>query len=274
MGLRAERAGLHSHESRWTSAPQGQQGESQLRSPVTLTFVRLLDGRRQQLRSESHHMEAKDPKQSIHPTSTRRWRAWRVAPLIAALAALAVGAAACTSAAPHAGSGSSGSSAPGSSTSSVQGSSVPDSSGSSVSNSSGGPPGVNVAQVLKYWQCMQSHGEGGSEPHLLASPNGFMGFMSPLSPNFDPQSPTFLAAQQACKQYNPLTGVETPAEQAQNVAAELKFARCMRAHGVLDLPDPSSDGGLRIPNSVDENSATFQAADSACQSLLTGGSGS
>lgn len=130
---------------------------------------------------------------------------------------------------------------------------------------------MNVAEVLKYWQCMQSHGEAGSEPHLLTGLGGYMGFMAPLPSNFDPQAPTFLAAEQACKQYNPLTGV-TPAEQTQNVAQELKFARCMRAHGVPGFPDPSSDGGLTIPNSVDENSSTFQAADSACQSLLTGGS--
>lgn len=219
-------------------------------------------------------MEARDPRQTVHPTLTSRSRTGQGTRLIAALVGLAFAAAACTSVSPH---GSSTSAPHGSSTSSTSGSSggsvANPSGGVSVSSSSGGHDSVNIAQVLRYWLCMQSHGEGGSPPHLVYGTNGSMGFMSPLSASFDPQSPTFVAAQQDCKQYDPLTGTMTPAEQVQNVAQELKFARCMRAHGVLGFPDPSSDGSLTIPDSVDDNSSTFQGADRACERELTGGSG-
>jgi hypothetical protein len=51
------------------------------------------------------------------------------------------------------------------------------------------------------------------------------------------------------------------AHQAQQEASSSKLAQCMRAHGVPDLHDPSSDGGFAIPKSVDENSSTFQATE-------------
>lgn len=57
----------------------------------------------------------------------------------------------------------------------------------------------------------------------------------------------------------------------------LAYARCMRAHGVADFPDPSSNGGFQIqggPGSgLDPSSATFQEANNACKSLRPGGVG-
>jgi hypothetical protein len=51
----------------------------------------------------------------------------------------------------------------------------------------------------------------------------------------------------------------------------MKYAQCMRAHGVPDFPDPV-DGGFHInntnPNSdLDPSSPQFVAADSACKAL-------
>jgi hypothetical protein len=49
-----------------------------------------------------------------------------------------------------------------------------------------------------------------------------------------------------------------------------RFSACMRSHGVRNFPDPSSGGGLTIDPSmgIDPNSATFKAAQKACQKLL------
>lgn len=44
----------------------------------------------------------------------------------------------------------------------------------------------------------------------------------------------------------------------------LSYARCMRAHGVADFPDPSSAGGLIIPNDIDTTSPAFRSAAGAC----------
>lgn len=53
----------------------------------------------------------------------------------------------------------------------------------------------------------------------------------------------------------------------------LAFAQCMRQHGVTNFPDPGSGGNLKITggNGLDPNSPTFQAAQTACQSLLPNG---
>jgi hypothetical protein len=58
-------------------------------------------------------------------------------------------------------------------------------------------------------------------------------------------------------------GPADPAFQEQ----QLKFARCMQAHGITNFPD---SGGISINSGIDPNSAQFQAAQRACQSLLPG----
>ncbi len=56
-------------------------------------------------------------------------------------------------------------------------------------------------------------------------------------------------------------------------SAGIKYADCMRAHGVPNLPDPSSaDGGVQLSGSaINTQSPAFQSAQSACQKLLPGG---
>lgn len=54
----------------------------------------------------------------------------------------------------------------------------------------------------------------------------------------------------------------------------LVFSRCMRAHGVPTFPDPSSNGQIpkKTLQQLGVSSSQFQAARSACRSLLpTGG---
>lgn len=47
----------------------------------------------------------------------------------------------------------------------------------------------------------------------------------------------------------------------------LAYARCIRAHGVPDFPDPSATGGLVIPNSINPQSPAFESAQQACAEL-------
>ncbi len=55
--------------------------------------------------------------------------------------------------------------------------------------------------------------------------------------------------------------------------AGIKFADCMRAHGVPNFPDPGSGGGITLtPGSgVNPQSPAFQSAQNACSKLLPGG---
>jgi hypothetical protein len=53
------------------------------------------------------------------------------------------------------------------------------------------------------------------------------------------------------------------------VAAAVAFARCMRAHGLPNFPDPSTNGGFTIKGNP--RSPGFQAAMAHCKNLLPGG---
>jgi hypothetical protein len=52
----------------------------------------------------------------------------------------------------------------------------------------------------------------------------------------------------------------------------LKFAHCMRAHGVAKFPDPNSQGVIELGASsgINPSSATFQAAQQSCRKLVGG----
>jgi len=50
----------------------------------------------------------------------------------------------------------------------------------------------------------------------------------------------------------------------------LKFAHCMRSHGVGDFPEPSSNGTITVGGTLSQ-SPQFQAADQTCHKLLPNG---
>ena len=87
----------------------------------------------------------------------------------------------------------------------------------------------------------------------------------------NPQSPQFQAAQKSCAKLAPSGG--TPAQQAQNLAQAVKYAACMRSHGVSNFPDPtSSNGGIGFESTgIDRNSPQYLAASKTCQPLLPAG---
>lgn len=156
-----------------------------------------------------------------------------------------------------------------------------------VSCSSGGGDGTGVASLgagtgsasshpkaspLAYSQCMRKHG-------ITKFPdpgeNGELRINAGPGTGIDPESPQFKAAEQACKALQP-----TPpaADRKKNRDAMLKFAQCMRKHGVAAFPDPSADGRLEIKSkkgdtSLDPNSSVFKNAQLACQHLMPGGKG-
>jgi hypothetical protein len=132
---------------------------------------------------------------------------------------------------------------------------------------SGSSPGSTYQSDLAYAACIRSHGV----PKFPdPKPNG--GFIMTTNPH-DPQ---LQAAQRACASLLPAgqqqqtAGHFTP----QQVAQLLTYARCMRSHGILNFPDPTSKGP-GAPNGIDMNSPQFQSASQACQHLLPaiGGNG-
>jgi hypothetical protein len=63
----------------------------------------------------------------------------------------------------------------------------------------------------------------------------------------------------------------TPARVLQYRSTMLKYAGCMRAHAVSNMPDPDSRGHLNIGpgTDVDVNSPRFQTAFQVCKSKLS-----
>lgn len=96
----------------------------------------------------------------------------------------------------------------------------------------------------------------------------------------DPQSGTFQAAAQACR--NDLGGRApqlSPAQRAKARREALAFSACMRRHGIPDFPDPSfgvnGNAGIHLAgnSSSDLNASnpTFQSALQACHGFKLGG---
>lgn len=114
---------------------------------------------------------------------------------------------------------------------------------------------------LKYARCMRAHGEPG-----FPDPANPGGFSSTAIESLDPSSHRFGSANSRCVRLLPNDGQLTPAELQQVIGMGLKFARCMRAHGQPNFPDPGVSGGqITINfNNIDPNSPQFQTAEQTC----------
>jgi hypothetical protein len=131
---------------------------------------------------------------------------------------------------------------------------------SAVTASSGGSP---YQKALAYAQCMRSHGDV-----LWPDPNSQGNFVinNPDAMN------GYQAANSACKKLATPAGL-TPAEQQQKLTGELKYAGCMRSHGISNYPDPKSNAFGPNLSGIDTSSPQYQSAAQACRSLLSATSG-
>ena len=125
---------------------------------------------------------------------------------------------------------------------------------------------------------MRANGVSGF-PDPVAGTSGAIGL--PLFVNSDGSltangrtfaGPVLRSAERACKAYLPPAGGPPPKVRAQQLRQELAFARCMRAHGVPNFPDPSSSAGgpSGPPAGIDPQSPAFRSAARVCGA---GGSG-
>jgi hypothetical protein len=132
------------------------------------------------------------------------------------------------------------------------------------STGSGGTPnagGSTGAHPVDFSRCMRS--------------NGVVNYPDPDSSGVFPKeslqqlgvtSSQFQSAQDTCKHLLPNGGAGPNQAEVQQVRAlGLRFAECMRNHGVA-LPDPDSSGRIPDPASVgiDQGSSQFEAANQAC----------
>jgi hypothetical protein len=141
------------------------------------------------------------------------------------------------------------------------------SSGASNDSRSGDP--------TKYSACMRSHGV----PNFPdPDSKGRIKITSGVSANgqktgVDVHSPEFDRARKSCDKLLPNGGRPTAADQQREQQQMLKFAQCMRSHGVPKFPDPTSGGMMTLGTKagIDPNTPQFQAAQKTCQKLAPGG---
>jgi hypothetical protein len=133
----------------------------------------------------------------------------------------------------------------------------------------GGVSSSAYTDAVAYAHCMRAQGVG-NWPDPTSSGDFLLTGNSPTNPA---DSPNYTSANKACAHLLPNNGRPTAA-QTQKVEAEaLKYARCMRAHGVLNFPDPDPNpnhAGINLGGneSIDHNTPQFQSAMQTCRSAL------
>jgi hypothetical protein len=126
-------------------------------------------------------------------------------------------------------------------------------------------PDTGVANIrtdaLAFAACMRSRGVSGyPDPQVAASGNGVQMKISPGTAN--PDSPAFRLADRAC--HHLLPGLVSTSVNRQQQEQDLKFADCMRIHGVPDFPDADRDGAFTLPSTMNQQAPQFKRATTAC----------
>jgi hypothetical protein len=131
----------------------------------------------------------------------------------------------------------------------------------------GGSPSGALAKFEAYASCMRSHGIR-DFPDPTTSPGGGVAIQIHGGPGSDlnRSNPRFISADKACRGLLPSGGQAPAPLSAEKIAAEVRWARCMRSHGLPGFPDPNSQGAFDS-SKFDENSPAFQTASKACGSV-------
>ena len=140
---------------------------------------------------------------------------------------------------------------------------------SNTSNQSTGSSDGAYAPELAYSRCMRSHGIH-DFPDPTTSPGGGWAIQTHRGPgsDLDHNNPTYQAANRKCHPLLP-AGSQATTTSTKKLAADVKWARCMRSHGLPTFPDPKPQGAFDR-SKIDENSPAFPTASKACRSLNSG----
>jgi hypothetical protein len=121
-----------------------------------------------------------------------------------------------------------------------------------------GGTGTNAASGIQFAQCMRANGV----------PNFRDG---PITPNsgVNPLSPAYRSAQNACRRYGPRY-TSPPPVPASVRQQERALARCMRANGVPNFPDPDANGNIQFPigSPIPQSPAFQRAQNGPCKQYM------
>jgi hypothetical protein len=122
--------------------------------------------------------------------------------------------------------------------------------GSSSHNpsASAGQRNVGIASAaFKYSACMRAHGVPNfPDPHVSVGQHNASVSIAVGGPSgINPHAPAFRAAAKQCQGILP-TPSNAPAQNHTRELDLLSFAQCLRAHGLSNFPDPTSQGQLTL----------------------------
>ena len=92
--------------------------------------------------------------------------------------------------------------------------------------------------ALSFSRCMRSHGVP-RYPDASSSNELPSGLPKVIPQSLGVSDSQFLAAAKACRRFSPKGVQSTQAEDQQTLSKLVKFAQCMRSHGVSNWPDPT-----------------------------------
>ncbi len=126
----------------------------------------------------------------------------------------------------------------------------------SAAASSATPGLTGIERARRHAQCMREHGVPEPDPQVLAD-----GSIQRERYDKDAVDQEALRkATEACRPY------EAPGVTGADGAAKLdilrRYARCMRAHGVADFPDPDANGRIQLPG--EQTDPDYDQAKAAC----------
>lgn len=132
------------------------------------------------------------------------------------------------------------------------------------------PTSATRGKAVRFATCMREQGVAAFPDPDASGQLTIDGVLNGSS--IDPDGPAFTAALTACKALQPagFTGQGERKPEQQSVA--LRFAACVRAHGVADFPDPAAGDALidtnRIPSTEQVGGmARLDAATAACRDV-------
>jgi hypothetical protein len=147
--------------------------------------------------------------------------------------------------------------------------------GGSPATPSAGPPTLATLtdQALAYAKCMRAHGIP-NFPDPTVQDNAHAKGVGFSLNGINANSPHVKAAAKTCQRQTGF-GHITAAQLQAGMTAMLKFAECMRSHGIANFPDPFENShqiGFNLDGTgVDQNSSRFTAAQKVCQPPMPGG---
>ena len=142
---------------------------------------------------------------------------------------------------------------------SATGSSTSTAPGGAAGNSGGPPTAAQLEAMTKWAACVRKHGlPNFPDPPYQGGELNKLGYTK--------YSPQMVKADNACHALALVAGaVQSKEEIEEHVAAMLKIAQCMRAHGITNFPDPNASGALiQSVSGSDTNEPGYANAAKTC----------